>query len=180
MNYRYYYNDLKRLIWQRRILLPVTLLLAISQILLIGLLWHKQERIVVVPTVVDKSFWVEKNQVSASYLEQMGLFISSLILTNSSATAKRQSEIILRHTEPEYAAKLTQALITEEKRLKQDQISYVFYPTKVVASSKELSVILEGKQMVFSAGKRIDYRTLIYRINFSCNGGRLLLISISE
>ena len=39
-----------------------------------------RDRVVVTPPSIDKTFWVSKDRVSSSYLEQMGSFIAYLTL----------------------------------------------------------------------------------------------------
>ena len=47
-----------------------------------------RERIVLTPPAIDKSFWVAKDKVSASYLEQMGSFIAYLTLDVSPSSVE--------------------------------------------------------------------------------------------
>ena len=43
----------------------------------------KEDRVVVLPAEITKSFWLDADSVSPEYLEQMGLFALQLALNNS-------------------------------------------------------------------------------------------------
>ncbi|MGE3556308.1 MAG: type IV conjugative transfer system protein TraE [Candidatus Obscuribacterales bacterium] len=168
------------LTFQRNLLAVTTVMLALTTVVLSCFLFAKQERVVVVPPVVDRAFWVESKAVSPTYLEQMGTFLSQLLLSKSTASAGQQRTILLRHTDPDFAGTLRKKLFTEEEELKKQNASYVFYPHTVQANPDKLQVLLQGDREYYISGDRISHAKAGYLLTFRYTGGRILLTSIEE
>ncbi len=118
MDRLFFERNLNSLLVQRNFLTGLSLLLAVGLILATSFLFLKKERIVVVPSVIEKEFWVDSSTVSATYLEQFGLFLGQLLLTKSSYSADLHRTILCRHTEPNYLSPLKQKLVEEEETSK--------------------------------------------------------------
>src|SRR6202140_5642584 len=95
-------KDLKVLmatVWQQRLAI-IGLVLCLGLSLLIMFNMVGRERIVLTPPTIDKSFWVAKDKVSASYLEQMGSFIAYLTLDDSPCSLVGKKGMLLRYAAP--------------------------------------------------------------------------------
>ena len=123
----FFERNLKNLLAQRNFLVGLSTLLAIGLILASSFLFFKTERIIVIPSIIEKEFWVDSNAVSATYLEQYGFFLGQLLLNKSANSADIHRTVLCRHTEPSYLAALKQRLIEEEETLKQQNASYVLF-----------------------------------------------------
>ncbi|MFQ5729706.1 MAG: type IV conjugative transfer system protein TraE [Waddliaceae bacterium] len=170
----------RNLLFQRNIFLGLSFILALAFVPVSLLLFFKQERIVVVPPVVEKTFWVEKDNVSATYLEQFGHFLGQLLLGKSEQSASLQKEIVLRHTDPAFAGHLQKKLKEEEIRLRKQNASYVFYPERIEIDQKKLTVFLWGERSLFVEEKKISSSKEGYVLGFNCVGSRLLLNSLEK
>ncbi len=75
-------KDLKDLLatvrQQRLAILGLVVCVGLSLLIMFNMVGR--ERIVLTPPTIDKTFWVAKDKVSASYLEQMGAFMAYLTL----------------------------------------------------------------------------------------------------
>lgn len=138
----------------------------------------KQERVIIVPPVIEKEFWVDAQQVSPTYLEQFGCFLGQLILSKSPQSAASQRTVVLRHTAPEYAGTLKQRLIEEEEILKKQSTSYVFYPVDIQANIEQMSILLNGDKVIMMGGKEVCKEKEGYILRFTYSGARLLLKEI--
>src|SRR3984957_5845880 len=119
------------LLFQRNIFAALSLLLAITLILLSALLFLKRERILVVPPVIEKEFWVDGKNISPTYLAQFGYFLGQLLLSKSSYSAASQRHLILRHADPAFVGILKHKLIEEEETLEKQNASYTFFPVSI-------------------------------------------------
>jgi conjugal transfer pilus assembly protein TraE len=173
-------HTLRSLTVQRNMFLAIMCALLILSLVLALLLFRKNERIVVLPAVVEKEFWVEGNAVSPSYLEQMGCFVGDLLLTRSPASSDMQLAILMRQTDPSFAPLLRSKLNAELAKLSKDNASYVFFRTKVVVDPDHSNVTLEGDRTLLLNEKILSTTRERYRLGFTNFGGRLLLASIEK
>lgn len=180
MNSIFYERNLNNLLVQRNFLVGFSLLLAIGLILASSFSFLKKERIVVVPSVIEKEFWVESNMVSPTYLEQFGLFLGQLLLSKSSYSSDLHRTIICRHTEPNYLSILKKKLVEEEEILKKQNASYVFYLHNIFVNPDLLKVTLRGDRQFFIAGQQPSSESCCYTLHFTYKGARLLLSGISQ
>ena len=170
--------SLGKLGFQRNVFAATTFLLAISTVVMSTLLVTKDERIVIVPAVVEESFWVEKDYVSSSYLEQFGVFLGNLLLSKSAASCEQQRSILLRHVDPSFSGQIRKKLVEEEESMKRDRSAYTFYPTQISVDPKKLTILMTGDRDFFADGKRFSQKVETYRLAFSVTNGRLLLKSV--
>jgi conjugal transfer pilus assembly protein TraE len=180
MDRAFFEYSLKTLSFQRNFLLILSLLLTIGIILVSSFLFLKTERVVVVPAVVEKEFWVESNAISPTYLEQFGHFLGQLLFSKSSHSADLHRTILCRHTDPSYLYPLKQRLIEEEEILKKQNASYVFYLNNLVTDPRLLTVTLFGDRQFYIAGQQLSSESSAYTLHFSYVGARLLLKEITH
>ncbi len=178
MNQLFFEKNLKYLLFQRNIFAALSFLLIIVLMILSSFLFLKQERIVIVPPIIEREFWVDAQHVSPTYLEQFGCFLGQLILSKSPQSAESQRSVLLRHTAPDYAGTLKQRLIEEEEILKKQSASYMFYPIDIKANMEQMSLLLTGDRLVFIGGKEVYKEKEGYILRFSYSGSRLLLKEI--
>ncbi len=153
-------------------LVAALLLLNFTQAILV---LFKSERVVVVPPEVKREFWLEKNQVSAGYLEEMALFFADLILESSPESTTYMREIILRNTVAQGYGALKSRLLEDERRIKKDRVVTSFRPNSVKVNSSRLIVTILGDLMSFVGEKRISQSRDTYQFQFVYQHGRLLI-----
>lgn len=173
-------NTLRSLTVQRNIFLVIVFVLLAALLTLNVFLFWRTERVIVIPANLEKEFWVDGNNVSPSYLEQMGCFVGDLLLTRSPSSADTQLTILLRQTDPAFVPILSNKLASELAKLKRDKASYVFFRTKVLVDPKNNQVTLEGDRTLLLGDKVLSNTHESYRIGFRNFGGKLLLNSIER
>ena len=166
--------------FQRNLFLVLCFMLTAISLSLSLFLFQKSERVVVVPPVVEKEFWVDGKNVSAAYLEQYGYFLAQLLLGKSSYSAPNQRGVLLRHVAPEFSGALRKKLLEEEELLKQQNASYTFYPISVQANPKTKEVHIEGERVFYVSGKQISSEREVYVLSFTFTGGKLFLTGVSS
>jgi conjugal transfer pilus assembly protein TraE len=175
MNVDFLQKNLKQLFFQRNLLIGLTVSLAISTTLLTAFLFLKNEKVIVVPSIVEKEFWISNDHVSATYLEQFGYFLGQLMLNKSAQSASSQRMQLLRHTAPDFYGNLNKKLMEEEAALTKQSASYTFYPVDIKVNPHTLEVVLSGDRIFYVGGKPISTDRESYSLGFSYNGSRLLL-----
>lgn len=180
MNSDIHQHFLRHLLFQRNAFLALSAVLSISMVIVSTFLFVKSERIVVLPAVVEKEFWIDSNNVSATYLEQFGYFLGELLLSKSAQSSATQRTILMRHTAPSYATLLNRKLIEEEQKLDKERASYTFYPTGIYTDVKALEIVLTGDRTTYVAGKAVSTAAESYLLTFIFQGSRLLLSGVTE
>lgn len=180
MNTETYGLYLHLLKFQRNVLLVTTVLCAASLLIMSAFLFQKRERVLVVPPVVDRSFWVDSQGVSSSYLEQFASYMAQLLLSNSPRSAGYQRKAVLEHTSPSFYGALRARLIREEELLMKEQTSYAFYPISIEVDAESLEVCVNGKRELLAMDSKVSTEEESYILQFCYQGGRLLLCALSR
>lgn len=165
--------------YQRDALLALVALLSVSVILLSICVLKKNERIIITPPVLEKEFWVDSYRVSPSYMEQFSVYLAQLMLTKSEHSAEAQRKAIMRHVDVEVADKINTKLLSEEKMLKDEHASFVFFPVDVRVDLTTLTAVLIGDRTTYLSGNAVTTKRETYELTFSCKGARLLLNGLS-
>lgn len=167
--------QLQTILKQRNMLFPIVVILGVSQVLLILLLFWKDDRTIFMPPVLDKPFSIHGSSYSASYYEQMGLFLCNLLLTKTAETAEQQHQLLFKYVDPELLGVFKRDLMDEVETLKKDNAGYVFYPTEIKVNLGNHSVLLKGERHTYVGTQRIDVSKESYRLMFVQRGHLLYL-----
>lgn len=179
MNLRLLNGRLHHLLQQRNLLLSLAAaLLLINFTQSLFTLFHR-ERIIIVPPDVRREFWIEKNKVSASYLEEMGLFFANLILESSPESAAYKRDIILRNTAAGGYGLLKAQLLRDEEQLKKEHVTTSFQASSITVNPDKLIVNLTGDLLRFVGEKRISQSRDTYQFQFDYQHSRLLIKSFN-
>ena len=175
-------KDLKVLMataWQQRMTI-IGLVLCLGLALVIMFNMVGRERIVLTPPAIDKSFWVAKDRVSASYLEQMGSFIAYLTLDVSPSSIDWKKTMLLQYVAPDVYGALQTRQDLEADRLKRLNATTQFSVSQLVPSEDTLSVHLKGRLATFINGTRTSDVEKEYVLVFDYSGNRIQLKRFEE
>jgi conjugal transfer pilus assembly protein TraE len=167
------------ILYQRNALLAIALLLCMSVIVLSICVLKKSERIIITPPVLEKEFWVDAHRVSPSYMEQFSIYLASIMLTKSEHSAEAQRKAVMRHVAVDVAEKINSRLLLEEKKLKDEKASFVFFPVDVQVDVNTLKAVLTGDRTTYLSGQAVSTKRETYELAFSCKGARLLLTAMT-
>lgn len=138
------------------------------------------ERTIIVPPTIDKSFWVERDNVSREYLEQMGLFIAQLELTVSPVSHKYQSEMLLRHVHPSVYGQLQASLGAAGEALRRDNVATWFSPRSTLVDAKNKRMVIAGELITYVGDKVASKENKNYLIEFVYADAKLYLKTFTE
>jgi conjugal transfer pilus assembly protein TraE len=170
-------DSLGDLRYQRFLLLVFTSFLLITNLTQAVLSLSQNERIVVVPPDLKQEVWLEKNRVSASYLEEWGLYYAQLLLNNSPSNIAFQREIILRQAVEHAYGPLKRRLMEDEDRIKKENVTTSFQPNFVKVDPNKMSVEITGDLLRYVGEKRISQSRDVYSFAMVYRYGRLLIES---
>lgn len=175
-----YMENIRKLLAQRNTSLLFAVGLLISNLLLGTKLLFHSEKVIVVPPEVRREFWIDGGIASSSYLEQMSLYFVKQMLDMTPESAGGARNILLRHVSPTYYSSLSKKLLEQEKYLKDNSITTIFFPKSVKADAKNqvVEVIGQIKQMVGNDLVKEEQST--YRLKFEYNGVRFLINSFGK
>jgi conjugal transfer pilus assembly protein TraE len=137
-------------------------------------------RTIVLPPSIEKSFWVEKDNVSASYLEQMAGYISYLALQSSPATVDYQNKQLLEYVSPASYGQIKQEMNYFSSRLKKGSISQVFVPKAYEVNAARKSVLVQGNMTTYVNEKPVGQRDMSVSVIFEVVHGKLYVKSVKE
>lgn len=153
----------------------LSLLLGLSNFYLIG-----RERIVLVPPVINRAFWVSLDHVSEAYLQEMSQYFAGLLLTLTPSTLSASREQLLQNVAPQYYAQVKSQLIEQQKELERRGLSTSFYPTRFKIEASKYLVELQGELKIFVGSALLEAKTKTYQLQFTQQQGRLFIQSFTE
>lgn len=156
-------------------LLALLALALVTVLLMVG-----RERTVVTPPTLQKSFWVDGDQVSGAYLEQMAGWIATLILDVSPGNIDYNRTILLQYAAPDAHGALAQAMELAAAKLKRDNATTLFAVQQLTPDEATRSVVLKGRLATFINDRRVADAPKTYLAAFRFAGGRIQLTTFKE
>jgi len=137
----------------------------------------RTHRETLVPPTISKTFWVEDDQVSDSYMEQMGLFILRNALDVTPVSAEYQARMILKYAAPSSYGELERDLIMNAKRQQKDGVSTFI---SVTPDGKNRQVVFNGVLRTMLGDKVVSDVQKQYAIKFGQSNGRVFVKELRE
>ncbi|NJM44361.1 MAG: hypothetical protein HC858_11000 [Brachymonas sp.] len=109
-------------------------------------------RQILLPPVLEKSFWLEGKELSQEYLEQMGVYVLQLNLNVSPNSVRYFGKKMLELTDPRAHPIITKRIDVTAARLERDAVSTMFYPQDYFVDVKQFpnKIAFTGKLVVYS------------------------------
>lgn len=170
----------QHLAFQRNIFVLFSFSLVIVSLTLSGMLYFKDEKIVIVPEKITETIWVKKGRVSGSYLKQQAQVVAMLFLSKTPATATEQAKSLLEISSPALYGSLKRKLADEIDVLNKQGTSYLFLPIDIKVNEDAMSVEILGNRTTYLGGKQLKSESERYRLGFIYNGRNLLIDSITR
>jgi len=138
------------------------------------------ERTVVVPPVIDKSFWVTSERASKDYLNQMAAYVAYLILDVDPATIDWKKDALLNWVQPSEHGAMKSRQEFEADRLRKMNGATFFRPQQLVPNEEKQSVVVQGRLRTTVNGQETNNETKSYLVEFDYSGGRAHLKTFKE
>lgn len=139
-----------------------------------------KKTIVVVPPKINKEFQVSGNELSFSYFEQIGFYLSDRLLSISPESAQSSFDTILPFltTNPNAIKSIRENLALQAKVVTENDLYQVFYPMKTMVNSKGGNFSVEGTLKKMSANNNISTAKTTINFGFVVKDGRIIINSI--
>lgn len=138
------------------------------------------QRVVIVPPEIEKSFWVSGKKVSNEYLEQMAYWFSGLALNITPHVANYQLGLFVKYAAPGEQGRLKTEIDDRINFIKKNSISTLFSVKEILIDEKNLRVALFGTLTTFVADKKTSDRSTVYVVAFKYLNGRLYVSDFKE
>ncbi|MDN3505449.1 MAG: TraE/TraK family type IV conjugative transfer system protein [Rhabdochlamydiaceae bacterium] len=174
----------KRVVHQRNIFFLFSSILLVVVCIETVMLSARKEKIVIVPTN-GHSYWINGDNVSDSYIDGMGTFLTDLLLNKSPADVSWKMQKILQHVHPNYYHKVKKKLSEEKELINKQGQSYVFRPTRSHIDRTNKLFFIEGTSFLYigQEGKMSScahQRNVEIVLKFESQNGHLLLTSLKQ
>lgn len=140
----------------------------------------RTHRETIVPPEINKSFWVEDKHVSASYLEQMGLYVLMNALNVTPATADYQMQQLLKLASPRAYGPMEASLKRQVDRLRRDKVSTAVGVTGISVDEAKQAVYYDVVLSTMVSDKSVSQVPKKFEISFSMSQGRIRLEVMRE
>ena len=154
----------------------VTLLLAISLVVTTLMLSVKSQRILLVPPQITKEFWIERDRVAPEYMEQMGVFIATLVGNLSPGNAEFNVNMLIKHyLDPAHNnPEVIRELLGQAAYIKKNNMTQAFFPSSIsIVDSGNMKVRVEGSNIINIGTARISGEKVSYLIRFNARDYKL-------
>jgi conjugal transfer pilus assembly protein TraE len=139
-----------------------------------------RERTVLVPPVIEKSFWVSHDKVGATYLEQMGAFMGYLILDVDGTSVEWKRNLLLQYVRPSNQGEFETRQQLEGERLKALKASTSFAISGIKPNERDMTVVLRGRLATYVNGMRTTEVPKAYLLHFNYSNARIQLTRFEE
>jgi len=175
-------SHLEKLSGRFNMLIVLSAGLLIANIGLVFLLWWSMlhEQTVVVPVTTKAPFSVSASSVDASYLKQMSLVFLNDRLNITPDTVDENNKLLLHYIAPEFYHEMSAVLASEQKMIKQDKVSSVFYPGFIKVYPKQLAVQVKGVLKRWVGERPLPDVKKDYVIAYGYGYGKLTIKSFTE
>ncbi len=179
MKTEFFFHNILKTISQRNIWIGMAAGMTVSILVLSAALFLKNERTILVPPQINKTLWVEGRTVSKEYLEEMGIYMSKLLLDLSPSSFTYNHETLLKYVAPEAYGALKKQLMEDGEQYTKFDLSTHFKPTQVIANPSTLQVEVKGNLTSYMANKEIKSSLETVSLHFSLRGAGLLLEKVT-
>ena len=139
-----------------------------------------RQQTVLVPPVIEKTFWVSHDKVSGSYLEQMAAFVSYLLLDVAPASIEWKKNLLQQYVlEPKQGEYETRQKL-ESDRLKGLNASTQFAITGLIANERDMTVLVNGRLSTYINGSRTSEEEKSFLASFVYTNSRIHLNKFEE
>lgn len=133
-----------------------------------------------VPPTINKTFWVDDQQIDASYLEQMANFLIQLAFNNTPVNAEYNAKMLLKYVGPGSYGKLERYLMANVRELRKNNTSTLFSVRAISVLKEENAVAFSGVVTTYIADRRVSERSKTFLVRFGFDAGRVYIQDMLE
>jgi len=126
------------------------------------------EKTIVVPPQLQQPFFVQGNDLSASYIEQITRYFSQLLLTYHKQNAQAQFNTVLHYIDPSVYEEMKARFAIDFDRIARNDMSSVFYLMKIHV--RKNTAHITGELNGFIGSHLVSKKRKTYELRFNYNG----------
>lgn len=177
MNPNLLYQKQQQLRLQRNILLVLGLVLLFSNILLSIFVLNKADKTIIIPATLAREVAMVEGRFSDSYIEEMTIFFSNLLLDLTPETIDYKSSILLRFVEPSSYHVLQEYFVQEGVKYRKYNLSTNFHVKAIRVLSGGNMAEIDGILTSRFGEESMKENKVTYKIEYKGFGGRLQIVS---
>ena len=127
------------------------------------------------PPGINKTFWVEDNNVSKEYLDQSAIFFTQLMYNGTPATIEGQQAELRKYVAPELYSALDKELRVTAVNMKNSNISTYFTSMYVGSDEATKSATIDGEFVAIQGNTVVQRSQRKIEIKFKFSGGKLVI-----
>ena len=165
-----YKNKMDKYLLENITFRTITLILSILIAFLVWIIVSRtdsQKVVFMPPKIINQEFWIAGNEVSKTYLHEMGQFVSNNNIEN-----------LLTLVDSKFYNEVKIKLLQQTNYIIDNAISRTFFVSAIDADTKGLIKVF-GVVKDIIGDKVIDSNQQILSINYSINQGRFIINNIS-
>lgn len=172
--------DLLQKKYQRQILFCFCGVVLGSNLLLAGRVLFHDDKVIMVPPSFSKEMWVQGSAASPSYIIQMALYVSHLLLDVSPHHMAFQHDTLLKYVSSSSLSVLQTKLKQDVAYYQSQGMSSMFHPSHLHHDPLKKEVILKGTLTQMESSKVIDTKPKTYLLTYTLNDGFFQVVSFQE
>jgi conjugal transfer pilus assembly protein TraE len=182
MQLEIYQNKTSNVWAENRLLKFVVVVMGLSSVISIFMSIHaiNQQKVVILPPVVDKRIVISGNDVNDDYIKLFVRYTLGLLLNYSPTSFNDQADDCLKFASPEFYQQLHKKLTTLKETVRKLNISNIFYPERIKIYRNEERIEVLGIQRQYAQHSLVDEGTKTYEIKYEIIQGRFFLEGIKE
>lgn len=165
---------------ENKLLKGVILILAIALVIqgFVVIYLGTSHRTIIVPSYIDRKFYVEGETASKEYIEMMARYSIELISNFTPETVDERFQEFLRFINASYYNRVSPQLLAYAGEIKKYGISQYYIPQNFVLEKD--SIKISGHMRQFTQDKQILNHGVEYKLSFQINKGRFEIISYEK
>lgn len=170
-------TNLESISRQRNLFLGLTLILAVSLVLVSIRLVTLDEKTILVPGL-NQEVWAKEGGVSAGYLEETTLMHLPLLLDLNSEIIDHKAAVIFKYvsqSDPAYMKKVQEYFAEAAKKYRQFSLSTYFAVKNLEVDAKKLAVKANGVLTSRYGEEGFETTKISYLLQYEWTGGKLRL-----
>lgn len=156
----------------------------VLSLLIFFLIWiivsrtDSQKVVFMPPKIINQEFWIAGNEVSKTYLHEMGQFISFNLLNITKENAHNNIDNLLTLIDPKFYQDVKNKLLEQSNYIIDNAISRTFFVSAIDADTKGLIKVF-GVVKDIIGDKVVRSSQSIVNIHYEIHQGRFILNDIS-
>ncbi|ARE80668.1 TraE/TraK family type IV conjugative transfer system protein [Campylobacter helveticus] len=175
-----YKNKMDKYLLENITFRTVTLILSLLIVFLIWIIVSRtdsQKVVFMPPKIINQEFWIAGNEVSKTYLHEMGQFVSFNLLNITKENANNNIENLLTLVDSKFYNEVKIKLLEQSNYITDNAISRTFFVSAIDADTKGLIKVF-GVVKDIIGDKVVRSSQSIVNIHYEINQGRFVLNDI--